>query len=455
MRKLLFTAILVITAVSCGLAGQVEKIEKLTELEGDYALTDRIDIHIRQEEDNWVFQIEDDDVNIIEPDGEARWSVPDLDIEFYGIRNEEGVKLNVSRYGETMSLTPEWDGSNENFDDMPVSEIVEQITPRLMVANHVPGVSVSVLENGELSWLGQYGIKTYGQPEAVTDQTIFEAASMSKPIYAYAVLQLVEEGVLDLDTPLVEYLEGPYIEGETLHKKITPRMVLSHTSGFPNWRNGGRQAGGPISVHFEPGSDFRYSGEGFYFLQQVVEKLTSVTTEEFMQSRLLRPLGMHSSSYIWQPAYDTLAAAGHNREGDIPERERRIYKTANAAFTLYTTPSDYARFLVEMIREDRSPNHSLSTEMLNQMLTVQSTAEGRKVLERRNNSSEGSVHFGLGWKIEDLPSGNRINHTGSNSTGFRCLSEFSPQTENGIIIMTNASGGSALRTDLMRYAGEE
>src|SRR5699024_337602 len=136
----------------------------------------------------------------------------------------------------------------------------------------------------------------------------------------------------------------------------------SHTSGFPNWRSGGWRSGGPIPVHFEPGSDFRYSGEGFLFLQQVVEKLTGIPTEEFIQDRLIEPLGMNSSSYVWQQGYDSLAAAGHTTEGHIPERERRLYETPNTAFTLYTTPYDYSLFLLEMMRADRSASHSLSAD---------------------------------------------------------------------------------------------
>ncbi|MBA4148221.1 MAG: cyanophycinase [Verrucomicrobia bacterium] len=342
---------------------------------------------------------------------------------------------------------------NVSFERKSVPEICESLTPQLMAAWNVPGVSIAVVRNHKLAWLGQYGIKTHGQTDQVNANTVFEAASMSKPVFAYVALQLVQEGLLDLDTPLVEILGRPYITDEPLHKRITARMVLTHTTGFPNWRPGGWRRDGPLPVHFEPGTQERYSGEGFLFLQRAVEKLTGLPTEELMQKRLLEPLGMTNSSYVWRDSYDSMAASGHTSEGRIPERERSIYRTANSAFTLYTTPADYALFLIEMMRKDRSGKHSLNAKTLDAMLTVSSNSKGNDA-ESLPNEEGGKARFGLGWRVEMRENGKRVYHSGSNGTGFRCYADFHPPTGNGIVIMANGVNGNKLWADLIAHAGE-
>ena len=293
-------------------------------------------------------------------------------------------------------------------------------------------------------------MKTVGRSEAVGADTIFEAASMSKPLFTYGVLQLVQEGRLDLDRPLVEILGGPYPDADPRHDRITARMVLTHTSGFPNWREGGRRSGGPLAIHFEPGTQQRYSGEGFLMLQRAVEKLTGMPLEKFMQQRVLDPLGMAQSSYVWRPSFSPLAAAGHTREGQLPATKRPLYVEGNAALTLYTTPSDYAQFLIEMMRRDRSAPHSLSAESLGAMLAAHPITGKRAATEAEGDDAVGVVTFGLGWRVDNSAAGLRVHHSGSNRTGFRCYTEFYPATGDGIVIMTNSANGHRVWGELMR-----
>ena len=139
-----------------------------------------------------------------------------------------------------------------------------------MKEHHVPGVAIVGIENRHIAWERQYGVRTAGKPDEVRGDTVFEAASMSKPLAAYAALKLAEQGKLDLDRPLYEYLHEPYLKDEPLHRKITARMVMSHTTGFPNWRPGGWLGSEPLTVDFEPGTKSGYSGEGFLYLQRVL-----------------------------------------------------------------------------------------------------------------------------------------------------------------------------------------
>ena len=327
--------------------------------------------------------------------------------------------------------------------DRSAAARLDRLVPELMASLHVPGVSIAGIENRQLAWTRQYGVRRAGSPEKVDRDTVFEACSMTKTPFAYLVLRLVEQGKLDLDKPLAGYLDKPYLADQPLHKRITARMVLSHTSGFPNWRKGGWRKGGPLPVLFEPGTRFGYSGEGFLYLQRVVEHVTRTPAQRYVKKELFDPLKMTLSSYAWEDRYEKLAAAGHDAKGEV-KPNRSLFRRANAGYSLYTTPSDYARFLVEILKEDRSAAHSLSARSINAMLTPAVKATGRKPVQRPDKPVSDVVHWGLGWPIDKTAAGQRVYHGGSNGTGFRCYCEFDRRRGTGIVIMTNAVGGEKL-----------
>jgi CubicO group peptidase (beta-lactamase class C family) len=127
-----------------------------------------------------------------------------------------------------------------------------------------------VIRKGKTSWVRGFGVNETKKGAPVTEDTIFEAASLSKPVFAYGVLKLVEQRKLGLDVPLTTYLPKPYIQDDDRLNKITARIVLSHRTGFPNWRGDGK----PLAIHFTPGERFSNSGEGYIYLQHVVEQIT-------------------------------------------------------------------------------------------------------------------------------------------------------------------------------------
>ena len=184
-----------------------------------------------------------------------------------------------------------------------IPEYLDQLVPKLMAIYKVPGVSIVGIENRQIAWDRQYGVLRAGSEKKVDRNTIFEACSMTKPVLAYLALKLVEQGRLDLDRPLVQYLDKPYLEDQPLHKKITARMVLSHTSGFPNWRPGEWLSGNPLIVEFEPGTKFGYSGEGFLYLQRVIEHITGTPYCKYVDDKLFKPLGLILSSHEWQDVF--------------------------------------------------------------------------------------------------------------------------------------------------------
>ncbi len=311
-------------------------------------------------------------------------------------------------------------------DSVLVSKL-ETAIPELLNTHQVSGLSMMLIRDGHEVWCGTFGRRRSDQEATLTQKTVFEAASMSKPLFAYAVLKLVEDGKLDLDRPLDAYLPSPYLPDQPEAAKITARMVLAHISGLPNWRRGKQ-----LVLKHPPGTRFNYSGEGFVYLQRVVEHITGQDLAVFMTERLLTPLGMRRSSYVWEDAFDDDFAGGHDKSGAFI-RNRRMFTKPNAAFTLYTTPHDYGLFLIEMLRPNQAKRHTLATEMHEAMLTLQPVPNITQARERR----------GLGWVLGSPETGDWVSHSGSNGTGFRCHSRFNVGRGDGLVIMTNGVNGRA------------
>jgi CubicO group peptidase (beta-lactamase class C family) len=188
------------------------------------------------------------------------------------------------------------------------------LIPELMTRANIPGLSIALIEDGKIAWVGSFGVKNTKTGEEVDDRTVFQAASLSKVVFAYGVLKLVDQGKLDLDTPLSKYVPE-YVQNDYRINAITARHVLTHRTGFPNWRPDGQL----LVIHFKPGDRFSYSGEGFVHLQRAVEKFASLPLDTWMRQTVFDPLQMTDSSYLWQPKYDTLAASGHSPTG-TPEK---------------------------------------------------------------------------------------------------------------------------------------
>ena len=196
-----------------------------------------------------------------------------------------------------------------------VSSSVDQYILREMATKSIPGLSLAIIENGE-TILRSYGIRKTGSLESVDNNTVFEAASLSKPVFALLVLELADEGLIDLDRPIQEYVDADsqygsnFFEDES-HRLITPRIVLSHTSGLPN--------GGPTPgrIFFTPGSEFAYSGTGFRYLAAAVEAVTRRSLDELLNEYIFTPLEMYNSSFTWREAFADSVAWGHDADGEV------------------------------------------------------------------------------------------------------------------------------------------
>ena len=252
---------------------------------------------------------------------------------------------------------------------------VERLVPLLMREHRVPAVSIALVKDRRVAWTKAWGVADARTGAPATTATLFEVASMTKPAFAYVALKLSEEGKLDLDRPLAAVVDLPAVPGQAALARITPRMVLSHTSGLPNWRTGGEERDGPLPVLFEPGSRFGYSGEAFYQLQRAVEALAGGPLEEHAKGALFAPLGMERSSFVFPKELDAALATGHDEAGAPKARAR--YRHANAAYTLVSTAPDYARFLTALLDPETFGPRALSRAGVDAMLRRAVRADAR------------------------------------------------------------------------------
>ncbi len=334
-----------------------------------------------------------------------------------------------------------------------VIRTIETLTPQLMKELRVPGVSISIIKDHKLAWIKSFGFSDAAEKKPVDNNTMFEACSMSKPVFAFIVLKLVEQGILELDKPLYDYLPEEFVgEDDDFAKMITARMILIHTSGMPNWRRSGDETGGPLPVYFKPGTRFNYSGEGMFYLQRVIEHLTKKPLETLAKESLFDKLGFLSTGYTWTPEHDRQIATGHDTSG-VP-KERSKYTHANAAYTLCTTPEEYAKFIIEIMKHDNTNGVSLSGKTVNEMVRQQVRVDTREVTDRPGRALGLYSFRGLGWGIDSTITGDIIYHSGSNQSGFRCYSQFRMDEGSGIVIMTNGANGSELWTRIISKVGD-
>ena len=378
----------------------------------------------------------------------ASGMLPDL-AHWIMLRPEKGVDI---RQQNSRQVVPGFPAQGRRLWAPESTRSLEQTIARLMHEGDVPGLSLAIVENNEVVYSRGFGVKSAVTREVVDDDTVFEAASLSKPVFAYAVLKLADAGKLDLDTPLVKYLAG-YVENDNRLDLITARMVLDHTTGFPNWRPFGQ----PLKIYFDPGSRFSYSGEGFVYLQKVVEHIAGKSLAAVMKDLVLDPFGMTSSSYVWQDGYDSRIAVGHSQAGIA--RPVRKPTDPNAASSLHTTARDYARFVAGLLNLgplNLGPlnNGRLKPETWKQMLTPQI-----KVNEGCVNCTfavagkpSSQVSWGLGIGLQQTELGQAFWHWGDNNSEYNCFVVGFRDRGAGMVIFTNSGNGLSIIPEIVAAA---
>ena len=335
--------------------------------------------------------------------------------------------------------------------------------PALLEWANVPGLAVSIMKDGRPAWSQGFGVRKAGEEAPVTTDTLFGAASLSKPVFAYAILRMRDEKLIDLDRPLWNYLPYEDLPPVENSKTITARHVLSHSSGLQNWRF---NRDNKLELAFKPGERFQYSGEGFYYLQRVLEHITGRGFEEYMRERVLKPLGMVNSTFAWTPAAEQKMSWGHNSRSQPVEafnalRGKRHMELAaewkrplagwkhedavranaainkdspgfpnsllpNTAGSLITSVDEYALFMSRLLGRRREGADLLDASR-REMLSPQT---------KINNA----VSWGVGVGLEDYGGRQMFWHWGDNGV-FKAFMMGDPQAGNGVVVFTNAQNG--------------
>ncbi len=296
---------------------------------------------------------------------------------------------------------------------------LEKLIPKWQMEHKVPAVAVGLIESGKVIYAKAFGDQRNGIP--ATDQTIFTVASLTKPIFTMVVLNLIENGELSLEEPLYNYHIDPDLTVNKNLKKLNARYVLSHQSGFVNWRN--MSPTKKLAFNFEPGSRYLYSGEGFEYLRKALTNKTDKTLPQLARKVLFEPLGLKDIAFTWNPEWDSKKIAyPYNHE--LKEYSYAPRTELNAAAGLQTTIKDYAEVCAYVLQ-----GGGLSKFLFNQMITPQV-----KVKE--------NLYYGLGWEVIPSLSNKEIviMHPG-NENGISTIVILLPKSKKGIVVFTNGDRG--------------
>ena len=284
--------------------------------------------------------------------------------------------------------------------------------------NNVATLGLGIIENGNLKHIKVFGELKSGVTAPYN--TIFNVASLTKPVTAMVTLKLVSAGKWDLDEPVYTYFTDPDVAADPRSKKLTTRHILSHQSGFPNWRY--LNTSNKLNFQFEPGTQYQYSGEGLEYLRKALEHKFNTSLDQLANELIFGPLNMSDTHFTWSDTLDeSRFAIGYDAKGNSYENTKP--KTPSAADDLMTTIEDYGNFLVSVMN-----GGALSEAVFNDMVTHQVATKNGK-------------HFGLGFEIYDFKNGDYALSHGGADKGVQTIVFIFPKTKKGVLIFTNVDDG--------------
>jgi CubicO group peptidase (beta-lactamase class C family) len=305
----------------------------------------------------------------------------------------------------------------------------------------VPGVQVIYTKGNAVSTYS-IGLAKSGSRQALNDSTTLQAASLGKVVVAYTALRLHDRGLLDLDKPLLTYAPYPRLANEPRAGKITARMVLTHSTGLPNWSENPMQPSwqnSPLRLRYAPDSCFNYSGEAYVWLQKTLEHLSGKSFEALTQQEVFQPLHMANSSFTWRPAFAANAATGHDKTGKPTEVKQ--FAAPYGAFSLLTNATDYNKF-VQAIMLGRGLKPATA-----RLLLTQASAANR--CRTPATAADAAIAWGGGVGLATTSYGPAIWHWGNNDDFQGFFMAFPAQRES-IVFLTNSANGLKLTDELIQ-----
>jgi len=334
------------------------------------------------------------------------------------------------------------------------TKAIDGIVNKLLDTAQLTGLEIGIVNFNNISYVKPYGFKNKAKNQLNDINSCFYAASLAKPLFAYIVMQLVDEGKIDLDKPLYTYLPKPLpqydnykdLTGDDRWKLITARDCLDHTTGFPNWREYNPHDNKKLEIFFTPGTRYAYSGEGIYLLQMVIETITGRNLEDLAQEKIFKPFGMSRTSYIWQPAFETDYAVGHDMNGDTILKNKS--SKPNAAGSMETTIADYTRFMAAAMQGKR-----LSATSYKQMFSPQISINSKREfpsLDAATTTDNKNINlsYGLGWGLFDSPYGQAFFKEGHGDGWVHYVIGF-PGKKFALVILCNDANGESIFKELV------
>ena len=334
---------------------------------------------------------------------------------------------------------------------------VDKVVSDNMTTKQIGAMAVCIIHDGEVKFSKGYGYQDAEKTIPVSEDTLFQVASVSKPFTAWGIMKLVENGTLDLDTPVTTYIpDWQFPLSEFDENGVTIRRMLSHSSGIANV--GGYSGveniedlqtleeslisandakNEDVRIIYQPGTKYQYSGGAYTLMQYLIEQVTNQSFEDFMQEQIFHPLGMENSSYSQTPeSYKSLAVVFDNQGNPVPSR----YFASQSAAGLKTTVSDLSKWALAMISvyADSIQNGILDENTLRLMYQPQSEPESK-------------LPYGLGYMVQEVGGPQKIlevSHTGHNLPNWYALVATLPEEGEGLIILTNSADGLLVRNRL-------
>ncbi|MCG8373829.1 MAG: beta-lactamase family protein [Balneolales bacterium] len=305
------------------------------------------------------------------------------------------------------------------------TDAVDSFIQERMEFFEIPGATLSLIKNNEIVYTQHYGVKHTTTGEPVTHETLFEAGSITKLVFTFAVMRIYERGQIDLDKPLHEYMEHPEIDDDR-YKLMTARHVLSHQSGMSNWPR--RNENGTFGLNFTPGTQYGYSGKAFEYLKEVLEIITSKDIESILREEVLVPLELSDMHFKGNEFIAEFGAHGHRRY--VPS-EVFLPNRTMVAYTLQSTSEALAGFAIALHQRK-----GLKASTYEEFFRIHSVrADGTK--------------WGLGVRIEETTSGVSYGHSGSTGRGFISNLVFYDDSGIGFVILTNSQMGGWLSLPML------
>ncbi|RKN83549.1 serine hydrolase domain-containing protein [Ulvibacterium marinum] len=329
---------------------------------------------------------------------------------------------------------------------------IDSFLNKQMDSVNMPGLSIAFINDGKIVLHRELGYADLESKKVVDELTLFEAASMSKTVFAYFVMQQVEKGILTLDEPLYKILPFEDLAYDERHKLFTARMVLAHTTGLPNWHEyqppdpSLNVPEGHTYIMFEPGTQFSYSGEAYQYLVDVLAHLLDTDQEglaKIYREEMAKPLGMDHAYFDWSEFIKEHRATGYFQDEDSGLNEAGTLKEFNgfsAAGGIRTNALSFANFIIALMDEKGLKKHSF-----NEMFEIQSTVDDWSDID----------HWGLGIGIKETPYGIRYMHSGNNGDYHAYFIMYKEQ-KSGWVFLTNCNRSDELFESLESFfrAGE-